>query len=481
VTSFNMPAIDDAGNITYIARWAATTPRASGTALFLNDQCPGFIGGTSPIIGGSKYTAFTDPVIDGGQLVCIASLSGGTPRPPARIVATAFASQSSPSLSSIAGLGQIAPNAAGTPEVGGPVFKTFRAVGLSNGVIGIFAQVSGGTGTLKTTAANDVGLWIQSSAQPLTQALREGQQIGSKTVGTIVSFVSGALSGGQGRGWVTKPVGTNGAVLALVTFTDRTQAIVSAEANGVATVFSAAGALGSAGGPDLTGASFATYGFPAANDNDTSTFLASLRTGAAGVTTANARGIFRSNPDGTFTTLARIGFPSGVLGSNFSLLRDPVLSSDDGVAFLATLKGGTAKGLNTTTLWWQPPGEALRVHAQGGSEAADVPDSQWKAFSNLAITGTDRGPVFSASLVTGKGGVTSANDTGIWATDFVGQPRLLFREGDTINGKRLTKFTLLKSTSGNNGVTRSLSDRFRIAWIATFSDKSTALMTTEMP
>jgi hypothetical protein len=482
VTSFNLPAIDDAGNITYLARWSATTPRASGTALFLNDQCPAFIGGTSPITGGSKYTAFTDPVIDDGQLVCIASLAGGTPKPPARIVATAFASQSPPSLTSIAGLGQVAPNAAGTSEVGGPVFKTFRAVDVHQGVIGIFAQVSGGTGTLRTTAANDVGLWIQSSAQPLTQALREGQQIGSKTVGTIVSFVSGALSGGQGRGWVTKPVGTNGAVLALVTFTDRTQAIVSAEANGVATVFSAAGALGTAGGPSLPDASFATYGFPAANDNDTSTFLATLRSGLAGVTSSTARGLFQSHPDGSYTTLARIGLPSSVMGgATFSLLRDPVLSSDDGVAFLATLRGGTAKGLNTSTLWWQPPGGAIRVHAQGGAEAADVPGSEWRAFSNLAIAGGDRGPVFAASLVTGKGGVTASNDTGVWATDFIGRPRLLFREGDTIDGKRLTAFNLLRSTTGNVGVTRSLNDRFRIAWIATFSDKSTALMTTEMP
>ena len=482
VTSFNLPAIDDAGNITYLARWSATTPRASGTALFLNDQCPAFIGGTSPITGGSKYTAFTDPVIDDGQLVCIASLAGGTPKPPARIVATAFASQSPPSLTSIAGLGQVAPNAAGTPEVGGPVFKTFRAVDVHQGVIGIFAQVSGGTGTLRTTAANDVGLWIQSSAQPLTQALREGQQIGSKTVGTIVSFVSGALSGGQGRGWVTKPVGTNGAVLALVTFTDRTQAIISAEANGVATVFSATGALGTAGGPTLTGASFATYGFPAANDNDTSTFLATLRSGLAGVTASTARGLFRSHPDGSYTTLARIGLPSSVMGgATFSLLRDPVLSSDDGVAFLATLRGGTAKGLNTSTLWWQPPGGAIRVHAQGGSEAADVPGSEWRAFSNLAIAGGDRGPVFAASLITGKGGVTASNDTGVWGTDFLGRPRLLFREGDTIGGKRLTAFNLLRSTTGNVGVSRSLNDRFRIAWIATFSDKSTALMTTEMP
>jgi hypothetical protein len=57
----------------------------------------------------------------------------------------------------------------------------------------------------------------------------------------------------------------------------------------------------------------------------------------------------------------------------------------------------------------------------------------------------------------------------------------LFREGDTINGKRLTAFNLLRSSTGNIGVTRSLNDSQRVVWIATFSDKSTALMTTEMP
>ena len=481
LTSFNLPAIDDAGNVTYLARWSAATPRASGTALFFNNNCSGFIGGTSSVPGGSKYTAFTDPVVDGGQLLSIASLAGGTPKPPARIIVTAFSSQVQSPLIVLTTLGQVAPDATGAQPIGGPVFSAFRAVDIHAGVIGIFAQLSGGTGLLKTTSSTEVGLWIKNGNGPLKQALREGQMIGSKKVTTVASFAVGALSGGQGRGWVTKPAGTGGAALALVTFSDRTQAIVSAEADGVATVFSAAGALGTAGGPALAGASFASYGFPAANDRDTSTFFATLRTGAAGVTTANARGIFRSNPDGTFTTLARIGFPSGVLGSTFSLLRDPVLSSDDGVAFLATLRGGTAKGLNTTTLWWQPSGEALRVHAQGGSVAADLPGSEWKAFSNLAITGVDRGPVFAASLVTGKGGVTASNDTGVWGTDFLGRPRLLFREGDTINGKRLTAFNLLRSTASNIGVTRSLNDTQRVVWIATFSDRTTALMTTEMP
>jgi hypothetical protein len=481
ITSFNLPAIDDAGNITYLAKWANVTPKASGTGLFLNNSCLAIIGGLSPISGGSKYTAFTDPVIDGGQIVSIASLSGGTPKPPAKVVVMAFTSQPKSPLNIVASLGQPVPDANGQTPTGGPVFSAFTAVDVHARVIGIFAKVSGGTGLLKTTAGTDVGLWIKNGSNPMVQALREGQSIGGKIVSTMTSFVSGALSGGQGRGWVTKPAGTGGAVLALVTFTDKTQAVVSAEAGGVTTVFSSAGALNTQGGPSLTDASFATYGFPAANDADTSTFLASLKVGAAGVVTANARGLFLSNPDGSYATLARVGQPSGILGSNFSLLRDPVLSSNSGVAFLATLKGGTATGLLTTTLWWKPFGQTLRVFAQGGTEAAGVPGSQWKSFTTLAIAGGNSGPIFSASLVTVKGGVTSTTDTGVWGCDYNGNPRLLFREGDTIGGKRLTAFNLLKSTTGNIGVTRSLNDTQRVVWIATFSDKSTALMTTETP
>lgn len=481
ITSFNLPAIDNAGNIAYLARWSAATPKASGTALFFNNNCSGVIGGTSALPGGSKYTAFTDPVVDGGQLLSIASLAGGTPKAPARVIVTAFSSQVQSPLIVLTTLGEVAPDATGAQPTGGPVFSAFRAVDIHAGVIGIFAQLSGGTGTLKTTAATDVGLWIKNGNGPLKQALREGQMIGSKKVTTVASFAVGALSGGQGRGWVTKPTGTGGAALALVTFSDRTQAIVSAEADGVATVFSAAGALGTAGGPALAGASFASYGFPAANDSDTSTFLATLKTGAAGVVASNARGVFLSDPNGSYLTLARIGLSSGVLGSTFSLLRDPVLSPDNGVAFFATLRGGTARGLNTTTLWWKPDGETLRVLAQGGNEAPDVAGSQWKAFTNLGIAGGGRGPVVAASLVVGKGGVLSTTDTGVWACDFTGRLRLLFREGDTINGKRLTAFNLLKSSTGNVGVTRSLNDTQRVVWIATFSDRTTALMTTEMP
>ena len=120
-----------------------------------------------------------------------------------------------------------------------------------------------------------------------------------------------------------------------------------------------------------------------------------------------------------------------------------------------------------------PKAETVRL------SAGDIPDSQWKSFDSLAIT--DRGPLFAASLVPGKGGVTAKNATGVWACDFTGAPRLLFRTGDTVGGKVVKTFTLLKATVGNLGVTRSFNNTAQVVWLATFTDKTTAIIRTEVP
>ena len=64
---------------------------------------------------------------------------------------------------------------------------------------------------------------------------------------------------------------------------------------------------------------------------------------------------------------------------------------------------------------------------------------------------------------------------------FNGNPRALFRTGDIINGKKLKKFTLLKVTVGNAGVTRSFNNAAQVVWLATFTDKSTAIIVTLVP
>ena len=469
LASFGPPATSDTGDVGFVAKWtSATGPVKRGTGLFFNTFCLAIVGGDAPIAG-AKYASFSDPVVDDGKIAVIAKLTG-TPRPPASVV-----------LSDVNTFGtlEVIAQVGGAATTGSATFKAFKSVAIHARKVAIFAQLTAGSGTPKTTAANDLGLWIENGFG-IKLALREGQVVGGKTIKTLVSFLPGASSPGQGRGWL----GSDGdpEVHALAFFTDKTQGVVLRNLDeNTASILSLSGTT-TDGAPDITNAAFATYGLPARNDASATTFAATMRVDAtSGVTKADARGIFL-NPAraGKFTPLARLGQSAGVNSAAFSKFSDPVLSPDSSVAFLATLKGGTAKGLLAKTLWWKPAGQPLALFAQGGTATVgDLPGAQWKSFTSVAIT--DRGPLFAATLVPGKGGVTAKTASGIWACDFTGTPRALFRTGDTINGKKLAKFTLLKVTVGNAGVTRSFNNTAQVVWLAAFSDKSTAIITTEVP
>lgn len=57
----------------------------------------------------------------------------------------------------------------------------------------------------------------------------------------------------------------------------------------------------------------------------------------------------------------------------------------------------------------------------------------------------------------------------------------MFVTGDIVNGKKLAKFALLKATVGNLGVTRSFNNAAQVVWLATFTDKTSAIIVTEVP
>ncbi len=433
ITSLSTPATDDAGDVAFLGKWT-TGPNDKGTRLFLNNTSP-------TLINLAAYKSFTDPVVDGGIVATIAGL-----KPSGSVVLSG-----SVALSAIAQSGDLAPDA------GGARFKKFKAVAVRSGCLAIFAQ-------LKAPAASDLGLWLKVGASPLKLALREGQTIEGKTVKTLISFMPGKDSPGQGRGWLTT-TGT-GVAFALTLFTDKTQGIVVANANGDTSILTRSDAPTTIFDASLTGASFASYSVPAINESANTAFLATLKIGPGGVTKADARGIFLGDDDAQYTTIARIG-------ADFSTLGDPVLSANSSVAFTATRKGSTAK-----TLWWKPAGQPLRLLAQTGTAAGDLPGSQWESFTSLAIT--DRGPIFAAQLVP-KRGVTASSASGVWVCDLGGNPRLLFRTGETIHGKTLATFSLLKVTVGNAGVTRSFNNTALVVWLATFTDKTSAIIRSELP
>jgi|GEM_PF-1164951 len=478
LATFNTPAIDGQGNLAFVAKWTTADGKTKGTGLFLSDKCLAVVGGSaSAIAPNAKWKSFSDPVVENGKVVCIAKLSTG-----ASAVVSNF---SGSALEKIAITGEAA------ADEGDAKFKGFKTVALRGGSLGFLAQMAGGTGVNKVTPARDMGLWVQEPGAALHRVYRDGFDLGGeRIVGSFVSFQPGVGSPGQGRGWLTH--NQQGLVLTLNTFTDKakTKALVFGGFGGD-TFLALTGEKNNNFAPALTDASFASFRFPALNDSLENTFYATMKVGAGGVTKADAGGIFASGAEfggslAPYALLAQVNHDAGTTGAKFAQLKDPVLSEDGDIAFQATLKGGTAKGFAAQTIWWKPADQPLALLAQGGANAGgalnDLPTgAQWKTFPSLAIA-DGRGAIFTATLVVGKGGVKATDATGVWAMDFTGKLRTLFRTGATIGGKTVKSFLVLNTQVGSTGVTRHFNDAQQVVWLATFKeDKSQAIVVTEVP
>lgn len=480
LTSLGVPCIDNLGKVSYLAKWTGSTDRNSG--LFHDDNCLIGIGGDAAPVIGAKIKTLSDPVGSDDHVALLATLSGVPKANTAAVLSNADGGR----------VPLIIAQSGKDATADGAKFKSFKNVAIEGEYTAFLAQLTAGTGTVvRTNATNDMGLWVKDGADPLVLALREGQMIGNKTIKTIVSFAAGSGSPGQGRGWLRESPAPGARLLALVIFKEaKSQAIVEVDTANIANpvVLSETGLANTTGSPSINDATFASYGLPAAGALGGRAFLGSLTVNQTLlITKANARGIF-ANDGARHAPLARVGGNSGVNNNaTFSALKDPIVTNDGGLAFPATLKGGTAKGLATMTLWWKPPGDPLELLAQGGAQPGDLPGAQWKAFTSLAAA-ANRGPIFTATLVPGKGGITKSTANGVWAMEFDGNLRLLFQAGitqidlgGTTGMKPVKSFTLLKALPGSVGVTRSFNDAQQVVWLAEFANKAQAIVTTEVP
>jgi hypothetical protein len=77
-------------------------------------------------------------------------------------------------------------------------------------------------------------------------------------------------------------------------------------------------------------------------------------------------------------------------------------------------------------------------------------------------------------------GTTAKFNTAVWAVDSTGKLRELLRAGDNI-GKVVAKIELLNAPRGAFGVTRSFNTNGAITLLATFTDRSQALIRLDVP
>ncbi|HEV7406778.1 MAG TPA: choice-of-anchor tandem repeat NxxGxxAF-containing protein [Chthoniobacteraceae bacterium] len=459
VASFGDPAIDNENAIVFSAVWTSAT-LGRGTGVFTPTKCLARTG------VGSPFGTLGDPAIDAGNVAFLATYYHA----PAALASLVLYRPAGGETGVVAQGGDEAPG------TGGATFKSFTQVAVSGRSLAVLAQLTPNTGLPKTAAGSDFGVWAQDATHPLTLMLREGQEIGTKKIKTLVVFHGGNGSPGQGRGWLLE-VNAVAQLQALVRFTDNTEALLAADINGNIAILSSA-PFG-AGLPTLAGATFASYSFPALNAYGDHAFLGTLAVGPGGVKATDNRGIFLRNRDGTYDAVARGGVPAagaaggtGARGAVFSTFYDPVLEDYGGLAFRSLL--ADVNPASNDSLWWQPAGAPLRLLAQEGRPTADsnIAGEKWMAFTSLAIA-PNRGPIFTATVT---GGVT-----GLWATDYRNRLRQIFRTGDTIDGKQVAGFSVLKALPGTTGMTRSFNGAGHIVWRAVFKDGSTGLVQTLVP
>jgi hypothetical protein len=185
------------------------------------------------------------------------------------------------------------------------------------------------------------------------------------------------------------------------------------------------------------GVNFAQLRFPIMDPAGRIVFEASLETTTGGVTAENDSGVW-SSESGMWTVIAREGSPApgGPPDGRFDDLyrgTAPMISAAGDVHFSARLQlnGGSVTADNNSGLWTEKSG-VLTLSAREGDQPPGTPLGV--RFGELYVsTISDSGIAFAAPLVPSLGGVTTRDDTGIWA-EKTGELTLIAREGNPAPG-----------------------------------------------
>ncbi len=406
--------------------------------------------GSAPGTNGGQYMVLTGPAYNDNEAVAfIGKLELGGTGSVTSSDASGVWSTSSGSLELVARQGSQAP---GFPLE--TTFKTFNSIALPDAGGALFdATVSSGGAT---------GIWAGDTTANLHLISKVGQTIGGKTVSKITFLPPLPYVSGQNRSFAE----TTGTVAYLATFTDKSTGIV--EVNGTNPVLIIASTDAAPGGGDFKG-----FGNPAVNENGYVAFSA---------TSTSGEGVWADDDTGTLQLVAGEGQTAPGASATFRSAGDPVYSGSEAVAFRGTLKtGGGVTSANSTGIWSNGSG-ALALVARAGSQAPGCATGvTFKAFTAVALS--DQGnAVFAATLNTSsKLGVTSANNSGIWAQTPYGT-ELIVRTGQSVNGQTVKTLTFLPVLKTIGGESRNISQSTgNLLYQATFTNKTSSIYTVIFP
>lgn len=472
-TTFGVPSINDQAQVAVLGNWSngATT----GAGIFAGNPLAlvAARGEAAPGAGGAVFSIFNDPALDhSGAVAFRATLVKPSSTSPLVI----GAANNSGIWTNVGGsLVLAARTGDSAPDCGGAVFKNLSAFTLVENEMLITASL-GGTGV---TTASDMGVWRWTPADGLRLLLREGQYVpvsgGTKVVSVFQMLGTVAGTPGHGRHHLAA-----GIYEVRVTCTDKTVINFVIDATGAAPQFLPLAQTGQA----LVGGLVASVvGVPAGNALGESAFTETFKVAKGGATSANNLGVLAGR-GGAWELVARKG--STVQGkAKWATFADPVLNGDGAVAWTGTLSGATTA--TNTALAWSPLGSAVQIVARNGSVAPGTGGGQFATFTSMALP-DGAGPLFTATLVNktgtvpgGPGGVTTANDTGLWSADATGTVHLLLRESQMLLGRTVKGFNVLANVTASPGQTRCFNAQRKVIAMVTFSDGTQSLVAISAP
>ena len=335
----------------------------------------------------------------------------------------------------------------------------------------------------------DSGIWRETAMGDIEPVTYEGATIAnttpniggvSRVVKTLAIFgPSEKTTLGQRRGF-----NNGGAVVARVGFVDKSSAIMRFNSDGSKTVLLRTGFSLS----QLSGSQIKSFGLPVLADDGGVSVLAQLIPNTGNASATSDIVLIRVSAAGTISRVMQESNPApNIANSYFTKFSDPVSGDANRVGFIGTLKanlGGVA-ATNDIGIWrHNAAGTVIEPLAREGTLAPDVNNANFATFKSLAWA--NDGAAFVATLKgTVKGAISKANDTGLWVEDSTGLLQLAFRNGQSVSfaggDKTVKTFTVLGPVLGAIGQGGSTNFIGGFAILATFTDKTTGVVTTWVP
>ncbi len=213
--------------------------------------------------------------------------------------------------------------------------------------------------------------------------------------------------------------------------------------------------------------------------------LGSLKTGLAGVTTSNDSAIVWSQlSSGSFQMLVREGgAAANISGATYTGFSPPITSGGPEFLFKATVKGSGITTANNTGIWKATSQANATLLVRTGDFAPDalgVATSRvFASFTSIAYPNLSSKPTLRATL---KGsGVTTSNNSALFASDSQGKYRQVLRTGDKMGALTIKSFTTLNSVPKAMNATRSFNSLRQICALVTFTNLSQSIVLIDVP